>query len=108
MVRQESGSEGKPKDQEKLLPIDEDLGELTIDEPSVRKVGKSRTIDSTRAQLAYWLLALVTVLLMMLLIMLWSGRLPVDKFGNVAAITVTPIIGLLGAAVGYYYGKGHR
>lgn len=90
------------------IVIDEDLGELFAGELAPAKVGKPRTIDDTRAKLAYFLLALVAFLLFTLLIMLWTGHLSVEKFGNVAAITVTPIIGLLGAATGYYYGKGQR
>ena len=92
-----------------FLSIDEDLGNLEINEPTsqvVQKVGKGRRLDETRAQLAYALLGLVSLLLIMLLIMLWTGRLSANQFGNVAAVTVTPVIGLLGAATGYYYGKG--
>ena len=94
-----------------LLSIDEDLGDLEINEPAsqvVQKVGKGHKLDKTRAQLAYALLALVALLLFMLLVMLWSGHLHANQFGDVAAVTVTPIIGLLGAATGYYYGKGQR
>jgi hypothetical protein len=86
-----------------------DLGDLSIYEPSIGiKEGPAYRIERTRATLAYLLLALLTGLLIVLLIMLWTGHLTASGFGNVAAIVTTPVVGLLGAATGYYYGRGQR
>lgn len=81
------------------------LGDLSIDQPSVTE---GPPIGRTQARLAYLLFALLTFLLTALLIMLWFGHLTAATFGNVAAIVVTPVVGLLGAATGYYYGKAKQ
>lgn len=84
-----------------------DLGELSIDEPSVEE-GPARRIERTRATLAYLLLGLLAALMGVLLAMLWRDELTPSEFGNIAAIVTTPVVGLLGAATGYYYGRGQR
>jgi len=40
--------------------------------------------------------------------LLGTRRLTTEEFGSVAAVSISPVIGLLGAATGYYYGKGER
>jgi hypothetical protein len=84
-----------------------DIGDLTIDEPPIEE-GPARRIERTRATLAYLLLGLLAALLGVLLAMLWKGSLTTSEFGNVAAVVTTPVVGLLGAATGYYYGRGQR
>ncbi|MGO9332624.1 MAG: hypothetical protein ACLQCU_00960 [Acidimicrobiales bacterium] len=84
-----------------------DLGDLSIGPPSIEE-GPTYRIERTRATLAYLLLGLLAALLAVLLIMLWTGHVAPNEFGNVAAIVTTPVVGLLGAATGYYYGRGQR
>jgi hypothetical protein len=84
-----------------------DLGELSIDDPAIEE-GPARQIERTRATLAYLLLALLAALMGVLLAMLWRGDLAPEEFGNIAAIVTTPVVGLLGAATGYYYGSARR
>ncbi len=84
-----------------------DIGELAIDDPAVEE-GPVRHIERTRATLAYCLLALLAALLAALLCMLWTDNLSASEFGTVAAVVTTPVIGLLGAATGYYYGRNQR
>lgn len=84
-----------------------DLGDLSIDEPSIEE-GPVRHIERTRATLAYLLFGLLAALTGVLLFMLWTDHLTPEEFGTVAAIVTTPIIGLLGAATGYYYGSVQR
>lgn len=84
-----------------------DLGELSIDSAAIEE-GPARNIEKTRATLAYLLLGLLAALLGALLLMLWAGDLSAEEFGTVAAIVTTPVVGLLGAATGYYYGRNQR
>lgn len=84
-----------------------DLGDLSIDGSSIEE-GPVRHIERTRATLAYLLLGLLSVITAALLLMLWTDHLTPEQFGNVAAVVTTPIVGLLGAATGYYYGRGQR
>jgi len=84
-----------------------DLGELSIGRQSIEE-GPVRRIERTRATLAYLLLGLLAALMAALLFLLWSGHLTPAEFGNVAAIVTTPVVGLFGAATGYYYGRSQR
>ena len=37
-----------------------------------------------------------------------DGRVTPQDFGSVTGVLLAPIVGLLGAATGYYYGRGER
>lgn len=79
-----------------------------LSEASQPKEGKPVNVDRTRALLAYLLLALFSVVLISLLVMLGTETLSVDEFSQVSSVAITPIVGLLGAATGYYYGRASK
>lgn len=84
-----------------------DLGPLDLFEPPFKE-GPAKRVEQTRARLAvllFWLLAAVVAALLALL---YTERLKVQEFADVAAVLITPIVGLLGAATGYYYGRSDR
>lgn len=70
--------------------------------------GKSRPVEDTRATLAFCLVGLLALVIVFLLVLLLCGKLPADEFAGVAGVVVSPLIGLVGAVTGYYYGKLDR
>lgn len=79
-----------------------DLGELDLMGLPVIEEGR---VERTRSLLAFLLLGLLTLVIVAMLALVWSGDLEVSQLGDVSAVLVTPIVGLLGAATGYYYGQ---
>jgi hypothetical protein len=71
-------------------------------------VEKQRPVENTRAALAFCLVGLLAVVLLLLLLLLWFRRVPVDAFAQVAGLLISPLVGLVGAVTGYYYGRGDR
>jgi hypothetical protein len=69
---------------------------------------RARRIDRTRAHIAYSLVAVLAATLAALLWMLGTKRLASSDFGNVAGVVIAPVVGLVGAATGYYYGHSDR
>lgn len=88
-------------------PVDVDLGDFLLAEPPFEE-GPARRVERTRALLAYLLLALLAVVIASLLALLAVDKVTVDEFGTIAGILIAPLVGLVGAATGYYYGKGER
>ncbi len=94
---------GEGEDREEVL----DLGRLDLNNPPVEE-GPGRRVEKTRATLAYSLLALLAAVLGTLFGLLAAGVLTPQTFDNVTGVVLAPIVALLGAATGYYYGKGQR
>jgi hypothetical protein len=67
-----------------------------------------RPVEKTRALLAYLLFGLLAAIIAVLLSFLGAGLVSVEGFTNVMGILLSPVVGLLGAATGYYYGRGDR
>lgn len=88
-------------------PVEVDLGDFLLAEPPVEE-GPARRVEKTRALLAYLLLALLAVVMGSLLALLALAKVTVDEFGTIAGVLIAPLVGLVGAATGYYYGKGER
>ncbi|HXN59921.1 MAG TPA: hypothetical protein VN886_05665 [Acidimicrobiales bacterium] len=82
-----------------------DLGSLSLDEPPFDE-GPVRKVEQTRATLAYLLFGLLAGVLVALFILLGTGTITPQGFESVAGVVLSPIAALLGAATGYYYGKG--
>jgi uncharacterized integral membrane protein len=83
-----------------------ELGPLFNDPPI--EEGPARKVEKTRATLAYLLFGLLAGVLLMLLILLAIHRVTVQQFDSAVGVVVAPVVALLGAATGYYYGKGER
>jgi len=84
-----------------------ELGPLRFNDPPIEE-GPARKVEKTRATLAYLLFGLLAGVLLMLLLLLATHRLTVQQFDSAAGVVVAPVVALLGAATGYYYGKGDR
>jgi hypothetical protein len=82
-----------------------DLEPLELDKAPNIEV---RPVERTRALLAYLLFGLLAFLLAALIMMLSFHVVTVQGFAEIAGVVVAPIVGLLGAATGYYYGRGDR
>lgn len=85
----------------------EDIGLLELDRADVTE-GPATRVAKTRALLAYLLFGLLAVINVVLLFLLADHRITTQEFGTVAGVLIAPVVGLLGAATGYYYGKGDR
>ena len=85
-----------------------DGGEWPSEEPNVVVEGGKRHIEDTRATLAYCLFGLLAAVMAALLALVGFSELTVDEFTKLAAVTISPIVGLVGAVSGYYYGRGDR
>jgi uncharacterized membrane protein YeaQ/YmgE (transglycosylase-associated protein family) len=58
--------------------------------------------------LAYCLFGLLAAVLGVVLGLLAAGTLSPQDFDNVTGVLIAPIVGLLGAATGYYYGRADK
>jgi|SRR5579864_8332580 len=94
-------------DQDRDRPAEVDIGSLELAEPAVEE-GPARPVEKTRALLAFLLLGLLTFVIAALLVLLAIRRITTQEFGSIAGVLIAPVVGLLGAATGYYYGKGSR
>jgi len=95
--------QGEHRDDEVTL----DLGPLDLASPPIEE-GPARRVERTRATLAYCLLGLLSAVIGVDLGLLAAGTLTPTQFDNVTGVMLSPIFGLLGAATGYYYGRGQR
>lgn len=94
-------------DSEDELEIDLGSIDLNLNRVPV-EVGPVLPVDRTRALLAYLLLILLSVIILTLIGLLGAHRLTVQDFTEVAGVVMAPVTGLLGAATGYYYGRGQK
>jgi len=78
------------------------------DDPS-RVATETRTIDEAqekvRGRLAQWLTGAVVVLVLFLAVGVAAGWLTPDEVEKVAAVMLSPLIGLAGSAAGFYFGQ---
>jgi hypothetical protein len=64
--------------------------------------------ERMRDRIAGWLLGLLIGVIAAMLAGLATGRLPIDALEKIAAVILSPVIGLFGAVVGFYYGEQSR
>lgn len=95
--------ENRPSAREELV----ELGPLNLNVNPFRELPPLPG-ERTRALLAYLLFGLLAALLAILTALLAFQKLTVDGFSQVAGVVISPVVGLLGAATGYYYGRGDR
>lgn len=98
-------SQGEPQHRSEDEVVD--LGSLELHAPTFKE-GPAHRVEQTRALFAYLLLGLFAATLGSLILLLGLGRLTVQDFSEVAGVVISPVVGLLGAAAGYYYGRGDR
>jgi hypothetical protein len=67
-----------------------------------------KRVDGTRAYLAFFLASLLAIVLVLLIVMLWLGKLDIKGFTQIAGVVLAPVVALLGTATGYYYGRNER
>jgi hypothetical protein len=84
-------------------PEEIDLGELDLSGPSPL-LGKARKVEDTRARLAFSLLALLSLVLVLLFVLLFIHTISTQEFTQLAGLLLAPLVGLVAAATGYYYG----
>lgn len=93
-------------------PKDPEVIELTLDDfkdfKSNVEEKKPRQVEDTRANIAYFLLGLLAFVLVSLIVLLACGKIPTESFAEVAGLMVSPLVGLVGAVTGYYYGKTNK
>jgi uncharacterized membrane protein YeaQ/YmgE (transglycosylase-associated protein family) len=95
-------------DDDDLEPADEELDLSPLAGAAPVKEGPPRPVERTRALLAYLLFGLLAGIVAVSLSFLGAGLVTVEEFTKVMGILLSPVVGLLGAATGYYYGRGDR
>lgn len=85
-------------------PEEIDLGALSLHGPPVVSEGKGRPVEDTRARLAFFLLALLAAVLALLFVLLFVHTITAEEFTQLAGVLLAPLVGLVAAATGYYYG----
>jgi uncharacterized membrane protein YeaQ/YmgE (transglycosylase-associated protein family) len=61
--------------------------------------------EKLRGQIAVALLALFAAIILTLLISTVAGWLSDDRIEKLAGVLISPVSGLLGAVIGFYYGE---
>jgi hypothetical protein len=84
--------------------IDIDLGNLDLADNAPRQ-GPARPLEDTRARIAFVLLAILAGILVFLMSLLAFGRVSTEELVKLLGVLLAPIVGLVGAATGYYYGR---
>ncbi len=64
--------------------------------------------ERVRGRLAQWLLLLLAAVIAVVLGGLLAGRFSIEDVVKLAAVVLSPLVGLLGAVVGFYYGEQSR
>ncbi len=85
-------------------PEEIDLGALTLGGSAIIREGKGRRVEDTRARLAFSLLGLLTAVLLLLFVLLFVHTITAAQFTQLAGVLLAPLVGLVAAATGYYYG----
>ncbi|HEY0869602.1 MAG TPA: hypothetical protein VGD55_04335 [Acidothermaceae bacterium] len=85
-------------------PEEIDLGSLRLGGDALVSVGKGKKVEDTRARLAFSLLALLTAVLGLLFLLLFVHTIDAQQFTQLAGLLLAPLVGLVAAATGYYYG----
>jgi hypothetical protein len=65
----------------------------------------TRERERMRGYIAMSLLALLIGVIVAMLLGLATGRLAIEALEKVAAVILSPVIGLFGAVIGFYYGE---
>lgn len=97
-----SGTAGDPREEQT-----EDIGFLVLQD-SVVAEGPARRVERTRALLAFLLLILLSLTVLGLLLLVGLKRITTGELIDIAGVLIAPIVGLLGAAAGYYYGRSSK
>lgn len=90
--------------------------DATLDEdsaaPAFQKIEESawnpdRARDTTRSTIAYWLLALLTSVVVLSFVSMWfsDGEVTFDNLKSLLEQLLGPIIALVSAATGFYFGS---
>ena len=82
-------------------------GDLDLDQNPFEE-GPARRVEQTRAKFAYLMLALLASVILGMFVLLFADKVTPEEFSGIAGVLISPIVGLLGAATGYYYGRGDR
>jgi len=68
----------------------------------------TRDRERVRGLLAAALIGLLSIVIIGLFVAVLAGRLTIAELGQLAAVTISPIVGLLGAVLGFYFGEQAR
>lgn len=69
------------------------------------RLGRPRSLEETRAQVARALVALLAVVILFSFLTLWMVAPTGDQLEGLLTIIFGPLIALVSAAVGYYFGE---
>lgn len=67
-----------------------------------------RDRERVRGRIAQWLLGLLFGIVAVVLFGIVGGWLPIDHLEKIGAVILSPIVALLGAVMGFYFGEQSR
>jgi hypothetical protein len=82
----------------------EKSGAANLSDPkSSRDLAKQR--EGVRSGVAWALVAILGFVILQLMVGVTWGTIPIDKIEKVSAVVLTPVVGLVGTVLGFYFGK---
>jgi hypothetical protein len=82
----------------------EESGEINITSLP-RKSSTPHPRESTRRVVAYWLLAMISVIALIISGGVVAGRLSIEEAKDMALILYAPIVGVFGIVIGFFFGE---
>ena len=76
--------------------------------PKVLPYDPAKAREWVRGAIALGLTAVFILLMLFLIAMVATGYLETDRLEKIAAVLLSPLVGLLGAVLGFYYGEHAR
>ncbi|MFM0649843.1 hypothetical protein PQR14_36475 [Paraburkholderia bryophila] len=96
------------------VPLDPRTAPLPLQRPALRDYDPRPDHDKARRRIAYWLLALLTILLVATVVgtgaffFLKPPTSTFDQFKSIVELILTPLLTLVSAATGFYFGSQEK
>jgi hypothetical protein len=76
-----------------------------LGEPEKKRWDSNRHLAESRFYVATWLLGILSIVLLIAWVTSVLGLIPFDQVQQLITMTFSPLIGLVGAATGFYFGE---